>query len=682
VDRSSLTPISAIRPGREETFLATVLGGRVAFFGRGRRIYEVTVGDDTGIVTGVWFAFRAAYMKERYQPGRQFMFSGVIRSNPRRGGRLEVHHPEVEEAEGEGPRESIHTGRIVPFYPSTEGLNQRSLRTFMKRVVDDFSGRVVDVVPKEVLARRGLAPLGEAIRGVHFPPEEITREGDSPAMPPEAVDVDALNSGRSPWHRRLVFDELFGLQTGLALRKDRLKHQLRRHRYRLDESLTKEFLKKLPFTLTTAQQRVVGEIQGDLRSSSPMNRLLQGDVGSGKTVVAVWTALAAIESGHQAAIMAPTEILAEQHAANVQEWIAPLGVRCDLLTGRVKGKAREATLKDAANGSISLLVGTHALIQGDVRFKSLAFTLVDEQHRFGVMQRSALRAKGEDPDVLVMTATPIPRSLTLTLYGDLDLSVLDEMPPGRRPVETLVEVGSRAEGAEGATDRWQLLRRELEAGRQAYYVLPLVEETERSDLKAAVETADRLDRDLRPIRVGLLHGRMKGSEKDAVMRDFRQGKIRLLVTTTVIEVGVDVPEATVMWIEHADRYGLAQLHQLRGRVGRGPEKSYCVLRARLPITDEAEARLAVMAETSDGFKIADRDLDIRGPGEVFGKKQAGAPDFRFSRLLRHADLLAQAREDAFDLVKEDPVLSDPRHQDLRAWVEGRWGERLALAEVG
>jgi ATP-dependent DNA helicase RecG len=312
----------------------------------------------------------------------------------------------------------------------------------------------------------------------------------------------------------------------------------------------------------------------------------------------------------------------------------------------------------------------------------LAFTLVDEQHRFGVMQRSALRAKGEDPDVLVMTATPIPRSLTLTLYGDLDLSVLDEMPPGRRPVETLVEVGSRAEGAEGATDRWQLLRRELEAGRQAYYVLPLVEETERSDLKAAVETADRLDRDLRPIRVGLLHGRMKGSEKDAVMRDFRQGKIRLLVTTTVIEVGVDVPEATVMWIEHADRYGLAQLHQLRGRVGRGPEKSYCVLRARLPITDEAEARLAVMAETSDGFKIADRDLDIRGPGEVFGKKQAGAPDFRFSRLLRHADLLAQAREDAFDLVDKDPALSDPRHRDLRAWVERRWGERLALAEVG
>ncbi|MEE8109641.1 MAG: ATP-dependent DNA helicase RecG, partial [bacterium] len=670
VDRSRLQAISALQVGRAETFLASVLGGRVAFIGRGRRIYEVTLGDSTGVVTCIWFAFRTAYLKERYQPGKRFLLSGVVRSNPRRGGRLEVHHPEVEEAEGEGSggesirmgRETLHTGRIVPFYPAMEGLNQRSFRSFMKRVVDDFSGRVVDVIPKEIVERRGLGSLPEAIRGVHFPPE--------------GADVESLNSGRSPWHRRLIFDELFCLQTGLALRKDKRKRRRRRLSYRLEGLLTSRFLRDLPFALTEAQHRILGEIGGDLLSPSPMNRLLQGDVGSGKTVVAAWAALAAIQSGHQAVIMAPTEILAEQHADRVRLWTDPLEVQSALLTGRIKGKARAKLLEGAAEGSISLIVGTHALIQQDVRFRSLGLAVVDEQHRFGVMQRSALRGKGGEPDVLVMTATPIPRSLALTLYGDLDFSVLDEMPPGRMPVETLVYVG------EAEADAWRLLQRELAAGGRAYFVLPLVEETEKSDLKAAVETAERLRRQFHPLPVGLLHGRMKGEEKEAVMRRFREGGIRLLVTTTVIEVGVDVPDATVMWVEHADRYGLAQLHQLRGRVGRGPEKSYCVLRASPPLTGEAEARLAVMAETSDGFQIADRDLEIRGPGEMFGIRQAGAPELRLTRLLRHTGLLAQAREDAFHLVGRDPALSAPGNGGLYSWVRERWGEKLALADVG
>ncbi|MBI2880445.1 MAG: ATP-dependent DNA helicase RecG [Candidatus Tectomicrobia bacterium] len=673
VDRSRLQPVAGLRPGREETFLATVLGGGVGFIGRGRRVYEVFFGDaagggSAGVVTGVWFAFRAGYMKERYRPGRRFLLSGVVRSNPYRRERLEIHHPEVEEADPEGGREALHTGRIVPFYPATEGINQRALRSFMKRVVDDFSGRVVEATPREFVLRRRLAPLTEALRAVHFPPE--------------GADVETLNAGRSPWHRRLIYDELFALQTALALRKGRWKRRRRARGYRLDGPLTEGFLRGLPFALTAAQARVLREIGRDLASPAPMNRLLQGDVGSGKTVVAVWSALAAVQSGRQAAVMAPTEVLAEQHAANILRWTDPLGVRSALLTGRVKGRAREELLGQVAGGAVSLLVGTHALLQEDVRFRSLGLVVMDEQHRFGVLQRSVLRGKGGDPDVLVMTATPIPRSLTLTLYGDLDLSVLDEMPPGRMPVETRVYMGGRAEEA------WRVLREELDGGRQAYFVLPLVEETERSDLKAAVGTAERLRRRFDLIGVGLLHGRMRGEEKEAVLRDFRAGRVRLLVTTSVVEVGVDVPAATVMWVEHAEHYGLAQLHQLRGRVGRGPGppggggKSYCILRAHPPMTEEAEVRLAVMAETSDGFRIADRDLEIRGPGEVFGTRQAGAPEVPFAHLLRHADLLAQAREDAFHLVGRDPELSDPRQAGLRSWVERRWGERVDLADVG
>ncbi len=438
-----------------------------------------------------------------------------------------------------------------------------------------------------------------------------------------------------------------------------MKQRRRGRDYDLDRPLTARFLKDLPFNLTSAQERVLGEIGRDLLAPSPMNRLLQGDVGSGKTVVAVWAALSAIQSGHQAVLLAPTEILAEQHAATVRRWTDALGVRSGLLTGRMKERERADLLDSVMKGSVSLVIGTHALIQAEVRFRSLGLAVIDEQQRFGVMQRSALRDKGSDPDILVMTATPIPRSLSLTLYGDLDLSLLDEMPPGRKPVETAVHVGGKAEAA------WRLLRRELGAGRQAYHVSPRIEETERSDLKAAVETADRLRRELHPFRVGLLHGRMKAEEKEAVMEGFRRGDIRLLVTTTVIEVGVDVPNATVMWVEDADRYGLSQLHQLRGRVGRGGERAYCVLRARPPLTAEAEARLAVMAETADGFQIADRDLEIRGPGEMFGTKQAGAPDLRFIRMLRHTDLLTQAREDAFALVDRDPDLTAPAHQGLR-----------------
>ncbi|MDP6619740.1 MAG: DEAD/DEAH box helicase, partial [Nitrospinota bacterium] len=366
VDRSRLQPLSALRPGREETFSATVLEGGAAFIGRGRRIYEVTLGDSTGVLTAVWFAFRTASMKDRYRPGRTFLFSGVVHSNPRRRGRLEVHHPEVEELEeGGSGRDSLHTGRIVPFYPATEGVRPRAFRVWMKKVVDEFSGQVADVVPSAVRKRRGLLPLTEALRGVHFPP------GGGPADASGTADPEGLNAGRSPWHRRLIFDELFGLQTGLALRRDRMKRRRRGRAYDLDRPLTARFLKGLPFDLTSAQKRVLGEIGRDLLGPSPMNRLLQGDVGSGKTVVAVWAALSAIQSGHQAALLAPTEILAEQHAANVRRWTDALGVRSGLLTGRMKERERADLLDSVMKGAVSLVIGTHALIQAGVRFRSL-----------------------------------------------------------------------------------------------------------------------------------------------------------------------------------------------------------------------------------------------------------------------------------------------------------------------
>ena len=673
VDRSRFQPISALQPGLEQTFSGTVLGSGVAYRGRGRRRFEVTIADSTAVVTAVWFVFRKAYMEERYPVGRSVVFSGVIRSNARRSGRLEIHHPDVEVLDGEdGQPESLHMGRVVSFYPSTEGVHQKSFRTFIRRVVDDFADQVVDVIPPEITARRNLVLLRDALRGVHFPPSP----DETVALPPEETTVEALNAGISSWHRRLIFDELFTLQTGLAIRRNRRLRSLRPIRYEVDGPLTGGFLERLLFSLTPAQKRVIGEIAADFRSSSPMNRLLQGDVGSGKTVIAVWSAMAAIQSGHQAALLAPTEILAEQHAANVRRWTDPLGVTSGLLTGRMSLKEQESLLARVADGTVGLLVGTHALIQERVRFQSLALSIVDEQHRFGVLQRSALQEKGQETDTLIMTATPIPRSLSLTLYGELDLSVLDEMPPGRVPIETRVSLGG------GAEEEWDLLLRELRGGRQGYFVYPLVEETERSDLEAAVESADKLGKQLDPLRVGLLHGRMKGEEKEVVMDRFRNREIDLLVTTIVVEVGVDVPNATVMWVEHADRYGLAQLHQLRGRVGRGCWKSYCILRASPPLTDGAEARLSVMAETNDGFVVADRDLEIRGAGEVFGIRQAGAPDLRLIRLLRHTDLLFQAREDAFRLVESDPELSRTEHRELKAWVRERWGERLDLAAVG
>ena len=475
--------------------------------------------------------------------------------------------------------------------------------------------------------------------------------------------------------RRLVFDDFFLLELGLAIRRRR---EGRRPGLAIRPAgdLARRLQAALPYSLTAAQERVWKEIRADMAAPFPMNRLLQGDVGSGKTVVACLAIVTAIEAGYQAALMAPTEILAEQHALTLDRILAPLGLTVTLLTNATRGKARRERLEALRAGAVGCVVGTHALVQKAVGFKRLGLAVVDEQHRFGVVQRATLRGKGETPDVLVMTATPIPRTLALTLYGDLDVSVLDEMPPGRQRIVT----GIRDE--KGRPRVYDFLRAEMQAGRQVYVVYPLVEESEVLDLRAATAMAERLRAEVFPeFQVGLLHGRMSFADKDAVMADFRRGAIHLLVSTTVIEVGIDVPNASVMVIEHAERFGLSQLHQLRGRVGRGEWKSYCILMSQ-GASEDARRRLAAMEETGDGFRIAEADLGIRGPGDFFGTRQSGLPAFRVADLLRDGVLLEEARGDAFALVATDPELARLEHRALRTALLARWRGKLDLASVG
>ena len=441
-------------------------------------------------------------------------------------------------------------------------------------------------------------------------------------------------------------------------------------------ALVRRLRASLPYTLTAAQERVWGEIRIDMAEPYPMSRLLQGDVGSGKTVVAALAMVTAIEAGYQAALMAPTEILAEQHMMTLQALLEPLGARVVLLTSAVKGKARQAAVEAVESGAAACAVGTHALVQGGVAFKRLGLAVIDEQHRFGVGHRAALRGKAESPDVLVMTATPIPRTLALTLYGDLDVSVLDELPPGRKPVRT------EAREEKARQKIYAFLRDEMMAGRQVYVVCPLVEESEVSDLRAATEMAERLQGQVFPDRrVGLIHGRLGFPEKERVMREFKEGTLHVLVATTVIEVGIDVPNASVMLVEHAERFGLSQLHQLRGRVGRGPFKSFCILMSGAA-GEDGQRRIEAMTETNDGFKIAEVDLELRGPGEFFGTRQSGLPEFRVADLLRDGAVLETARREAFAVVQADPSLLAPAHRRLREALLARWRGKLDLAGIG
>jgi ATP-dependent DNA helicase RecG len=661
-DRTNLQPIRSLQAGTQETFEGTILVSGSSRTGRGRRLYEMIVGDATGTMRCLWFQFHEAYMRQRYRTGQRVIVTGEVRINAYSGQRKEVHHPDLELIEAD-EREPLHTGRMVPVYPATEGLHQKTLRTVIKRLVDDYAHQVEDCLPPALRERVHLMEASQALREVHFPSAD--------------ADLEALNHWSSEAHRRLVFEEFFLLELGLALRQRDTTIEERRIAYRGTGALADQLRTQLPFKLTTAQEHVLAEIMANMRRPHPMNRLLQGDVGSGKTIVALLAMLLAIESGFQAAIMVPTEILAEQHYLTMHRLVEPLGVRVMLLTSAIKGSRRRELLETIAAGDVDLIVGTHALIQEGLEFKALGLAVIDEQHRFGVLQRATLKRKGYSPDVLVMTATPIPRTLAMTVYGDLEVSIIDELPPGRLPVITQLCYESRR------GQSYELIKQVLRQRRQVYVVYPLIEESEKTDLRAATAMAEQLQREVLPeFRVGLLHGRLKSDQKEHIMRAFSTGDLEVLVSTTVIEVGVDVPNATLMLVEHAERFGLAQLHQLRGRVGRSHHQAYCLLMAHFPMSEEAKQRLQTLTEHDDGFMIAERDLEIRGPGEFLGTRQSGLPELRVAHLIRDQRVLAEARREAFALVAEDPHLSHPEHEGLRQALMNRWQQKFELMHVG
>jgi len=659
-DRGNLKKISRLTYGSYETVSGEVVSAEVVSTKRQRvKIFELLITDGSGMLIGSWF--NQPFMQKMFKPGQDVILSGIIKSNPYKSGLPQIDNPDYEIMDENEADNLIHTGRTVPIYRTTAGISVRYLRSMMKSILDSCGPAVRDMLPKEITGKYGLMPVPEAFYEIHFPSQE--------------KDLSLLNRGMSAAHRRLSFEELFALELGLALRKRGIATEKKGIGFKPLNGLETALRKNLAFKLTNAQERVIKEIRRDMTDERPMNRLVQGDVGSGKTVVAMIASLLAVENGYQACIMAPTEILAEQHYKNIVAMARPLGVAVRSLTGSRKKKDKEAALVDIGSGAAQIVIGTHALIEAQVKFKRLGLAVIDEQHRFGVMQRSTLTAKGYEPDVLVMTATPIPRTLALTVYGDLDVSVIDEMPAGRKPIITRLFFESRRREA------YQFIESELKKDRQAYVVYPLVEETEKSDLKAATEMAAHLQKDIFPDRkIGLLHGRMKAGEKEAVMASFQSGETKILVSTTVIEVGVDVANATVMVIEHPERFGLAQLHQLRGRVGRGVHQSFCVLMGPRMFAEEARERLNAFSRTNDGFKIAEEDLRLRGPGEFFGTRQSGLPDLRAANIIRDADLLEKAREEAFGLLQQDPQLAG--YPQLRELLRAKWQGRLGLISVG
>jgi len=648
-DRTRLTPFRSLVPGQASTCSGVIVGVSPPPPGRSRVPFTVMLRDSSGYATASWFGWR--YLSRVLKRGQQLVLHGRV---GRYKGAIVIQQPDYEIVEN-GEDERLHTGRLVPVYSLTEGLPQRALRSLMWRLVESYAAGVDEVLPEGVRARRGLVGLAQAVRDAHFP---------------------QTDAGLAAARRRLSFDEGLLLQLGLAILRSRVA-RARGLALNPRGDLVARLRARLPWKLTGAQERVWEEIRRDMAEPHPMHRLLQGDVGSGKTIVAALGVLTAIEAGYQAAVMAPTEILAEQHFMTFRQLLEPLGVRLTLLTSSLKSRERAARRAVLTAGEIECVVGTHALVQEGVEFRRLGLVVVDEQHRFGVEQRARLRGKGEHPDLLVMTATPIPRTLALTIYGDLDVSVLDELPPGRRPIVTV----ARPEGKRRAI--YKFLREQVAGGRQIYVVYPLVEESEALDLKAATDMARHLADEVFPdLVVGLLHGRLNFDEKDAIMQRFKAGEIHVLVSTTVIEVGIDVPNASVMLIEHAERFGLSQLHQLRGRVGRGEWKSYCILLTSGRLTEEAQRRIDAMTSTNDGFRIAEVDLELRGPGEFFGTRQSGLPEFQAADLLRDTSLLEEARREATAIVARDRELSEPAHRALRAALLARWRGKLALATAG
>ncbi len=654
LDRSHVQTIGRLHAGEEVTVVGKVYSTETAS-GRKKRLI-VLVSDGSGFLQCVWFQ-GIQYVSKTLKTGDTVAFSGKVTYY--RGPQLV--HPEYDKISDSEEKEAVHTRGIIPMYSSTDllsksGLDSRGFRRILHDVTHLGFPDIQETLSTQLIHELNLLSLPESLKHIHFP-----------------ADWQIFKKAQY----RLKFEELFYIQLFLSMQRSQRKLNHEGIAFRHVGEKTRELVDALPFDLTEAQKRVLREIHQDMKDSKPMNRLLQGDVGSGKTIVALIAMLITVENGYQAALMAPTEILAEQHYLTLHHWLESLGANVALLKGSQKSREKQEISEQIRNGDIDIIVGTHAIIQDNIRFARLGFVVVDEQHRFGVLQRSDLIKKGKYPDVLVMTATPIPRTLALTLYGDLDVSILNELPKGRQPVQTVWRGENKREAI------YQFIHAEVKKGRQAYIVYPLVEESEKSDLAAATEGYESLSSTcFKDCRLALLHGRMKSEDKEETMQAFKRGDIQILVTTTVIEVGVDVPNATVILIEHAERFGLTQLHQLRGRVGRGKEKSACILLSQYPISDEAKTRLKTMTQTQDGFKIAEADLEIRGPGEIFGTRQHGVLNLKLADLTEDSPILELARKKAFSLIDDDPELLLTENRMIHEQYKKRYAGQIGLIEVG
>ncbi len=655
LDRSRIKPIYQVGRTNEYETVQGVIVNQMEITPRrvgAKKFSKTVIYDETGVASLIAFGKRIQYMKNSLKLDMKLVVSGKFK---REFGEIQTSDFTYEVLSDEDA-ELIHTGRIVPVYPLTAKLNQRNLRRWIKEIVDTYSESVPEVLPFSIREKLKLMDRSSAIKNIHFPDShrhlELARQ-------------------------RLAFDELFFLELGMSTKKKRWEIEEQGISFKRRSDIIDKFIESLPFQLTSAQKRVFSEIENDMQSTKCMNRLIQGDVGSGKTVVAAMAMLLAADNSYQSALMAPTEILAEQHYNTLTRLLDHTRINIVLLTSDMPRRDKESALYQIKTGEANIVVGTHALIQTGVEFANLGLVITDEQHRFGVMQRAELKRKGINPDVLVMTATPIPRTLALTVYGDLDVSVIDELPPGRQKIITKWVPESKRE------EIYKFIEDQIAQGRQAYVVYPLVEESEKlEDLKAATKMAEHFQKEVFPhLKVGLMHGRMRAEEKQEVMEMLKRNEINILVSTTVIEVGIDVPNASLMLIEHAERFGLAQLHQLRGRVGRSVHRSYCLLIAN-PTTQEAVARMKAMVRTNDGFEIAEEDLAIRGPGEFFGTRQAGMPDLKVANIARDIRLLESARKEAFRIVDEDPALIKPENQMLKSILREKWQNNLEMISIG
>ncbi len=662
LDRTNISAIRDLRLGESATVVGrvenfTLVRNRKAYGSR----FRLILADDTGHIHLVWFQ-GAQYYEKAFERGETLAVYGRVDFY---NGERQITHPEFDRLTGDEDENFLHTGGIIPVYPTTEVLRRRwfDSRGFRKiiKAIMPLTEQIAETMPPEIRQSQRLIDLGTAYRQIHFP-----------------LSPDNLKAASD----RLKFDELFYLQLMMAIRKKKLTLEKRGVTYDRVGETAKALIARLPFQLTESQKQVLRDIRADMKSPVPMNRLLQGDVGSGKTIVALLSLLMAVENGYQTAFVAPTEILAEQHYFVLQECLWGMNVPVVLLKGGQKKSEREKTLAAIRDHQADIVVGTHAVFQESVAFDKLGFIVIDEQHRFGVMQRAEIRQKALEkninPDVLVMTATPIPRTLAMSVYGDLDISVITELPTGRKPIKTVVRT------EEARTKIYDFFREQVKAGRQCYIVYPLIEESEKVDLKAATEAYEHLSKDVfAGLRLGLLHGRMKSPEKQETMALFKNHRLDILVSTTVVEVGVNVPNASVMMIEHAERFGLTQLHQLRGRVGRGAEQSYCILMTEHQFMGgDTERRLRIMEETTDGFRISEEDLLIRGPGEFFGTKQSGMPELKLAHLVQDRDILQKARHAAFELIENDPHLRKPPHEAIRKQFLQAYSEKLSLGDVG